>query len=114
MDWPDLTLPPTTLPDHLKKQNPELELLYLALRKSDQIILDRLFEAVRQHQAAMEHASNLLPMEGLVMMIQLEERKWLRHSLVELEMEIRRLRVEIEELKRQPSRGLSQPDETQK
>ena len=41
----------------------ELKPLYQALRRCDQLIFDKFFEAVYQHRDALDHARNLLPME---------------------------------------------------
>jgi hypothetical protein len=70
----------------------EMEPLYWALRRSDQLILDDLFESVLQHQAAMANAASLLPMEALLVLIQLEERKKFRRALDELYREVEELR----------------------
>lgn len=58
-----------------------------ALRRSDQITLDHLFAAARQHLAAAAHASHALPFEILLLAMLLEEHK-----------EVTRLRDQIEEL----------------
>jgi hypothetical protein len=57
-----------------------------ALRRSDQIALDDLFAAARQHLAAAAYASNALPFETLLLAMLLEEHKEiirLRHLLEE-------------------------------
>ena len=53
----------------------ELRSVYGALRRSDQLILDKFFEAVLQHRAAIGNAANLLPMEVMPLVILLEEHK---------------------------------------
>ncbi len=58
-----------------------------ALRRSDQLALDELFVAARQHLAAAASAANLLPMETFLLAMLLEEHK-----------EARRLRERIEAL----------------
>lgn len=58
-----------------------------ALRRSDQLALDELFVAARQHLAAAASAANLLPMETFLLAMLLEEHK-----------EVRRLRERIEAL----------------
>ena len=73
-------------------------ILDLTLRRADQKVLDELFELITQHHAAMKHAENLLPMESLLLMMALEQRKWMQHELVRLVEEVNRLRREIEEL----------------
>jgi hypothetical protein len=58
-----------------------------ALRRSDQLALDELFVAARQHLAAAAYAANLLPMETFLLSMLLEEHK-----------EVIRLRAQIEAL----------------
>jgi len=77
----------------------ELEPFYGALRRSDQLILDKFFEAVLQHRVPIGNADSLLPMEVLPFMILLEERK--RFDQLHAE-----LLAEIEELKNKADRPL--------
>ena len=58
-----------------------------ALRRSDQLALDDLFAAARQHLAAAAYASHALPFETLLLAMLLEEHK-----------EVTRLRGVIDEL----------------
>jgi len=58
-----------------------------ALRRSDQLALDELFVAARQHLAAAAYSANLLPMETFLLAMLLEEHK-----------ETMRLRVQVENL----------------
>jgi hypothetical protein len=60
-----------------------------ALRRSDQLVLDELLVAARQHLAAAAYASNLLPMETFLLAMLLEEHK-----------EVLRLRNEVERLQK--------------
>lgn len=46
-----------------------------ALRRSDQLALDDLFAAARQHLAAAAYAANALPMETFLLAMLLEEHK---------------------------------------
>jgi hypothetical protein len=46
-----------------------------ALRRSDQLILDELFVAARQHLAAAQYAAHALPFEVFLLAMLLEERK---------------------------------------
>ena len=93
------TLPSTT--QIVFKLIAELEPFYLALRRSDQLILDKFFEAILQHRVPIGNADSLLPMEVLPFVILLEERK----KFDQLQAE---LRAEIEELNKQVD-GLSPP-----
>lgn len=66
-----------------------------ALRRSDQLALDELFIAARQHLAAAAYSANLLPMETFLLSMLLEEHK-----------EVIRLRSRVEALEtRQTSDG---------
>jgi hypothetical protein len=62
----------------------ELKPFYEALRRSDQLILDRFFESILQHRAAISHSANLLPMEVMPFVILLEEHKRTSHIYNEL------------------------------
>jgi hypothetical protein len=53
----------------------DLKPFYEALRRTDQLILDRFFESILQHRAALSNAANLLPMEVMPFVILLEEHK---------------------------------------
>lgn len=68
-----------------------------ALRRSDQLALDDLFAAARQHLAAAAYASHALPFETLLLAMLLEEHK-----------EVMRLRDRLARLER-----LSAPPEGQ-
>lgn len=58
-----------------------------ALRRSDQVALDDLFAAARQHLAAAAYASHILPFEVFLLSMLLEEHK-----------EVMRLRRKVDEL----------------
>jgi hypothetical protein len=62
----------------------------LALRRSDQLVLDDLFASARQHLAAAAYASHALPFETILLCMLLEEHK-----------EVIRLRQFLEELRGQ-------------
>jgi len=76
------TLPSTT--QIVFDQITELRPFYEALRRSDQLILDKFFEAILQHRAAIGNAANLLPVEIMPFVILLEERKRNNHIHNEL------------------------------
>ena len=78
------TLPSTT--QLAFEQIAELKPFYEALRRTDQMILDRVFESILQHRAAISHAANLLPMEVMPFVILLEEHK--RNSQVYNELHV--------------------------
>ena len=66
----------------------ELKPFYGALRLSDQLILDKFFEAILQHRAAISNAASLLPMELMPFVILLEEHKKNHHILNEIHISI--------------------------
>jgi hypothetical protein len=76
-----------------------LKPLYNALRRADQLIFDKFFEAISQHRAAIDNARNLLPMELIPLAILLEERKRNNQMFIEL---CRR----VEELEKNQERSL--------
>lgn len=78
------TLPSTT--QLAFEQIAELKPFYEALRRTDQLILDRFFESILQHRAAISHTANLLPMEIMPFVILLEEHK--RNSQVHNQIHI--------------------------
>ena len=57
----------------------------LALRRSDQLALDELFIAARQHLAAAAYAANALPMETFLLAMLLEEHKEMLHLRSQIE-----------------------------
>jgi hypothetical protein len=83
----------------------ELKPLYGALRRSDQLIFDKFFEAVSQHRAAIDNARNLLPMELIPFAILLEERKRSNHLFIELARRVEELEKKLELLP--PEQGLA-------
>jgi hypothetical protein len=76
------TLPSAT--QLILKEFAELKPLYGALRRADQLIFDKFFEAISQHRAAIDNARNLLPMELIPLAILLEERKRNNRKFIEL------------------------------
>jgi hypothetical protein len=76
------TLPSTT--QIAFDQIAELKPFYEALRRTDQLILDKFFEAILQHRAAISNAANLLPIEIMPFVILLEEHKKNHHLLQEI------------------------------
>lgn len=81
------------------QQVDEVRPLYDALRRSDQLILDRLFEEISQHRAAIANAANLLPLEIMLLLSLLEGRKKSARTYDELYGKLERLQGEIEILK---------------
>jgi hypothetical protein len=73
----------------------DLKPLYSALRRADQLIFDKFFEAVSQHRAAIDNARNLLPMELIPFAILLEERKRNNKIFIELYGQIEELEKRI-------------------
>jgi len=79
------TLPSIT--QSLNEEQQSFRRFRRALRRSDQLALDELFVAARQHLAAAAYAANALPMETFLLSMLLEEHK-----------EVIRLRAQIEAL----------------
>jgi hypothetical protein len=73
----------------------EVKPLYAALRRSDQLVLDEFFDSVAQHRAAIANAASLLPLEAILVVVQLEERKRFQRMLHELYAELQELRGEL-------------------
>ena len=76
----------------IRKQVAQARLLRGALSRSDQLILDDFFESTIQHQAPLANAASLLPLEAMLLVMQLEERKRAVRLLAELRADIRALR----------------------
>lgn len=91
------SLPPAS--QLVLQQIDEVRPLYEALRRSDQLILDRIFEEIGPHRAAIANAANLLPLEAMLVLALLEERKKCSLTFDELYEEMARLHREIEELR---------------
>ena len=87
------SLPPAS--QLILNQIAELKPIYGALRRSDQLALDAIFDLVQQHRAALANAANLLPLEALLVLVLLEEHKRLSHIQDELQAEIQRLEVSL-------------------
>jgi hypothetical protein len=77
------SLPPAS--QLILNQVAELKPIYEALRRSDQLALDEIFDLVQQHRAALANAANLLPLEALLVLVLLEEHKRTTRLLAELE-----------------------------
>ena len=80
----------------------ELRPLYGALRRTDQLILDKFFEYLLQHRAAIANATSLLPMEVMPLAILLEERKRNNRMYDELCSHIEQLERKLNQLETQP------------
>src|ERR1041384_3540536 len=76
----------------------ELQPFYGALRRSDQLILDKFFEAILQHRVPIGNADSLLPMEVLPFVILLEERKKFDQVHAELLAELEELKIQVDRL----------------
>jgi len=91
------SLPPAT--QLVLQQIDEVRPLYDALRRSDQLILDAVFDEIQAHRAAIANAANLLPLEVMLILSQLEQRKRFNRMYDELCGEFERLLREVEMLK---------------
>jgi hypothetical protein len=90
------TLPSTT--QMVFSMIAELKGFYDVLRRSDQLILDKFFEAILQHRTAIGNADSLLPIEIMPFVILLEERKLNNHIHNELYNQIEILQNTLKEL----------------
>lgn len=79
------TLPSIT--QSLQEEQAAFSRFRRALRRADQLALDELFVAARQHLAAAAYAANALPMETFLLSMLLEEHK-----------QVIRLRAQVEAL----------------
>lgn len=79
------TLPSIT--QSLQEEQAAFSRFRRALRRADQLALDELFIAARQHLAAAAYAANALPMETFLLSMLLEEHK-----------QVIRLRAQVEAL----------------
>ena len=87
-----------TLPTYTQMvmdQIADLKPFYLALRRSDQLILDKFFEAILNHRTEISNADSLLPMEIFPFVILLEERKRLDRLHAELVAELEELAKKV-------------------
>ena len=80
------TLPPTT--QIAFDAIAELKPFYKALRLNDQLILDKFFEAILQHRAAISNATSLLPIEVMPFAILMEEHKRINQILIEINSQL--------------------------
>lgn len=90
------TLPSTT--QIVFDQIAELKPFYEVLRRSDQLVLDKFFEAILQHRAAIGNANSLLPIEIMPFVILLEEHKRNNHVLSELYALVQEIEKKIKPL----------------
>lgn len=79
------TLPSITM--QFMQQKGEFSQFRRALKRSDQLALDELFNSAQLHLAAAAYAANPLPMETFLLAMLLEEHK----TLLRLNVEIERL-----------------------
>jgi len=87
-----------TITDILHREEANLAKFRRALRREDQIIFDDLFVAAYKHRAAASYAGHLLPFETFLLAMQIEDHKEVLH-----------LRREVENLRSQIQRLLSNP-----
>jgi hypothetical protein len=79
------TLP--TISQHFNDAEASFSRFRRALRRTDQVALDDLFAAARQHLAAAAYSAHILPFEVFLLSMLLEEHK-----------EVLRLRQQVDEL----------------
>ena len=59
-----------------------------------------MFEAIKPHHAAMQKAERLLPLESLLLMMALEQRKGMNEEFTRLLDKLESLSKEVEDLKK--------------
>lgn len=62
----------------------ELQPFYDALRRNDQLVLDKFFEKALQHRSSIDNAKSLLPMEVMPFAILLEEHKRINQMFIDI------------------------------
>src|SRR5687768_977715 len=94
----------------------ELRPFYEALRLTDQLILDKFFEDILQHRAAIGNAASLLPMETMPIVISLEAHKRnerdheeLHNLIIQLENKLTLIAYAIAQIIHPKDREDSQP-----
>jgi len=88
-----------TITDILHREEANLTKYRRALRREDQIIFEVLFTAAYKHRAASGYSGHLLPFETFLLSMLIEEHKEVK-QLRELPHDVRRLRAEVESLRR--------------
>ena len=94
------SLPPAT--QLVLQQIDEVRPIYEALRRSDQLILDAIFNEIQAHRAVIANSANLLPLEVMLVLSQLEQRKRFNHLYDELCNEFEKLQLEIRRIRPRP------------
>ena len=87
-----------TVTDILHREEANLARFRRALRREDQVVFDDLFVAAYRHRAAAGYAGHLLPFETFLLSMQIEDHKEVMH-----------LRREVETLRNQIQKLLSNP-----
>jgi len=80
----------------------DLKPLSEMLAPSDRRIVEGFFDAILQQRVAIATATDLLPLEGALVILLVEERKRNQHEITELYQQLQELRHEIERLKPEP------------
>lgn len=93
-----------TITDILHREEANLTKYRRALRREDQIIFDDLFTAAYKHRAASGYSGHLLPFETFLLSMLIEEHKEVK-QMRDLPHDVRRLRAEIENLRRRLEAG---------
>ncbi len=69
------------------------------LSPNDRRLVEKFFDSILQQRVAIANATDLLPLEAALVILQLEERKRTNHEFVRLYAELQRMQQEIDELK---------------
>jgi hypothetical protein len=88
-----------TITQILQSEQANLAKFRRALRREDQVVFDDLFVAAYKHRAAAAYAGHLLPFETFLLSMQIEDHREVM-LLREINHDLKRLRAEIEFLRR--------------
>ncbi len=79
----------------------ELKPLSEMLPPSDRPLIEKFFDSILEQRVAIANATDLLPLEAALVILQLEERKRTNHEFNRLWEQLQRMQRELDELKPQ-------------
>ncbi len=71
------------------------------LSPSDRRLMEKFFDSILEQRVAIANATDLLPLEAALLILQLEERKRTNHEFNRLYEQLQRMQRELDELKPQ-------------
>ncbi len=69
------------------------------LSPSDRRLMEKFFDSILEQRVAIANATDLLPLEAALLILQLEERKRTSHELTRLYEQLQRIQQELDDLK---------------